>query len=85
LSEEAKIEDFWRWFSPRHPRAALDANDRWIRRVGAKHPEESYGQLEAARFFTASVPSVVKIRHLLAIKPVNYRCSFLRVLQALFG
>jgi putative transposase len=28
-----------------HPRAALDANDLWIRRVGAKHPVESYGQL----------------------------------------
>src|SRR5713226_594356 len=28
-----------------HPRAALDMNDRWIRRMGAQHPVESYGQL----------------------------------------
>src|SRR6185369_7732473 len=27
-----------------HPRAALDANDLWIGRLGAQHPVESYGQ-----------------------------------------
>src|SRR2546428_9426148 len=28
-----------------HPRAALDANDGWIRSLGTQHPVPSYGQL----------------------------------------
>src|SRR6266704_6958974 len=28
-----------------HPRAALDANDGWIRPLGAQHPVQSYRQL----------------------------------------
>jgi len=33
-----------------HPRAALDANDLWIRGVGAQHPVESYGQSSRRRY-----------------------------------
>jgi hypothetical protein len=36
-----------------HPRAALDANDLLIRRVGAKHTVESHSQLARRRFHCA--------------------------------
>jgi len=35
---------------PGYPRAALDANDLWIRSIGAQHPVESYRQLACCRY-----------------------------------
>ena len=52
-----------------HPRAALDANDLWISRVGAKHPEESYGQLARRCHLGHTFRSVVATMQILLAKP----------------
>src|ERR1700756_114371 len=59
-----------------HPRAALDANDLRIRRVGAKHPEESYSQLARRRHFGYRLRFLMTAMQILIAKPriVADRC-----------
>src|SRR5712692_11960949 len=52
----------------RHPRAALDTNDLWIRRIRAQHPVESNRQLSCRRHFRHSFRFLVAAMQILVPK-----------------
>src|SRR6266849_10949974 len=51
-----------------HPRAALDANDLWIRYLGAQHPVESYRQLARGCYFRHTFRLLVTAMQILFTK-----------------